>query len=105
MGTVLLIIEAVASVIGSFAAGILLCWLLWMLFRIIRHPAWGPPLVVAPVILAFAGRLPSSEFLHMALVFALVAAIPFWAEGKAWRVRWRDRHGRPGGRLGAGIPG
>ena len=94
MRTVLLIAESIGLVVGSLAAGILLCGLLWLLFRIIRHPAWGPPLVAIPAILALAGQLPNSAFLHMALVFAVVAAAPFWIAGRAWRARWRDGHMR-----------
>jgi hypothetical protein len=37
------------------------------------------------VLLALAGRLPRSEFLDMSLVFAAVAAIPFWYAGREWR--------------------
>lgn len=106
MRTVLLIAESIGLVVGSLAAGILLCWLLWMLFRIVRHPAWGPPLVAAPAILALTGQLPESEFLDMALIFAVVAAAPFWVAGRSWR-RNRDGNDMPGlgGRrgLGAGV--
>ena len=92
MHILLIIIESVGSVVGSVTAAILLCWLLWTIFRLARHPAWGPPIIVAPVALWALGRLPSSEFLHMTLAFALLAAIPFWAEGRAWRSDWIARH-------------
>jgi hypothetical protein len=39
--------------------------------------------------------LPRSDFLRMTLVFALLAAIPFWIEGRAWRAAWIERQ-RPG---------
>lgn len=92
MRTILLIGESIGLVVGSLAAGILLCWLLWLLFRIGRHPAWGPPLVVVPAMLALAGKLPDSEFLHMALVFALLFAAPFWIAGRTWRMQRQPFH-------------
>ena len=92
MHILLIIVESVGSVVGSVTAAILLCWLLWTIFRLGHHPAWGPPIIVIPVALWALGRLPSSEFLHMTLAFALLAAIPFWAEGRAWRNAWVARH-------------
>jgi len=95
MQILLVIVESIGLVVGSIAAAILLCWLLWSAFRLIRHPAWGPPIVILPVILWAANMLPRSEFLRMTLVFALLAAVPFWIEGRAWRVTWIERK-RPG---------
>lgn len=91
MRTILFIAEAVGSCLGSLTAGILSCWLLWAVFKLVRHPEWGPPLVAAPVVLALAGQLPKSEFLDMTLVFAAVAAIPFWSAGREWRAAWLNR--------------
>ncbi|MGN6817825.1 MAG: hypothetical protein ACTHJR_04055 [Sphingomonas sp.] len=85
------IVESLGLIIGSVVAAILICWFLWSAFRLIRHPAWGPPIVVVPVILWAANMLPRSEFLRMTLVFALLAAIPFWVEGRAWRAAWIER--------------
>lgn len=85
MRTILFIAEPIGLCLGSLAAGIFSCWLLWAIFKAVRHPAWGPPLVVVPVILGLAGKLPDSEFLKMTLVFALVAAVPFWSAGRDWR--------------------
>ncbi|MEO5866681.1 MAG: hypothetical protein ABIS14_07655 [Sphingomonas sp.] len=82
--------EAFAMVVGSLAAGILLCWLCWRLAKFTHHPAWGPLLVAIPIALALAGRLPASQFLDMTLAFAAILAIPFWIEGRAWRGRFRD---------------
>ena len=45
------IVESIGLIVGSVAAAIPLCWSLWRAFRLIRHPAWGPPIVVVPVIL------------------------------------------------------
>ena len=94
MQILLVIVESIGLIVGSVAAAILLCWLLWHAFRLIRHPAWGPPIVVVPVILWAANMLPRSDFLRMTLVFALLAAIPVWVEGRAWRVAWIERQRR-----------
>ena len=91
MQVLLVIVESIGLIVGSVAAAILLCWFLWRAFRLVRHPAWGPPIVVVPVILWAANMLPRSDFLRMTLVFALLAAIPFWIEGRAWRVAWIER--------------
>ena len=91
MDMLLVIAESVGLIVGSAAAAILLCWLLSRLFRTIRHPAWGPPVVVVLVVLWAVGMLPRSDFLHMTLMFALLVAIPFWVEGRAWRIAWIER--------------
>jgi len=91
MHMVLVIAEAIGLIVGSIAAAILLCWALWSAFRLIRHPAWGPPILIVPIVLWAADLLPSSPFLHMTLVFALLLAIPFWVEGRAWRIAWTER--------------
>ena len=90
----LVIVESIGLIVGSAVAAILLCWLLWSAFRLMRHPAWGPPIVVVPVALWAANILPPSEFLRMTLLFALFAAIPFWVEGRAWRIAWTERNRR-----------
>lgn len=91
MHMLLVIAESIGLIVGSAAAAILLCWSLWSLFRLIGHPAWGPPLVIVPIILWGADLLPSSDFLRLTLLFALLAAIPFWVEGRAWRIAWTER--------------
>lgn len=91
MRTFIFIVEPIGLVIGSLAVGILSCWALWAIFKLVRHPEWGPPIIAVPAILALAGKLPDSEFLKMALVFAVVAAIPFWSAGRDWRTAWRNR--------------
>lgn len=73
MWALLVIGESIGLIVGSLAAGILLCWSLWFIFKLLRHPAWGPPIVVAPALLALAGKLPHSEFLQLSLVFSVVA--------------------------------
>lgn len=99
MHIMLVIVDSIGLIVGSVAAAILLCWSLWSAFRLVGHPAWGPPIVVIPVILWAANLLPHSEFLRMTLLFAPLAAIPFWVEGRAWRAAWIERQ-----RSGTGDP-
>jgi hypothetical protein len=87
MHVVLIMAGSIGLMIGSMVAGVLACWLLWSAFKVARHPAWGPPLILIPVILALAGRLPTSPFLVMTLIFASLAIVPFCLEGIAWRKR------------------
>jgi len=87
----LFIVEAIGLCLGSLAAGVLSCWLLWTIFKLVRHPELGPLLLVVPVILGVMGKLPASEFLNMSLVFGSVAAIPFWSAGREWRAARRAR--------------
>ncbi|MBS0479447.1 MAG: hypothetical protein JSR79_09120 [Proteobacteria bacterium] len=86
MHMLLVIVGSIGLIVGSAAAAVLLCWALWSLFRLAGHPAWGPPLVVVPVILWAANLLPNNDFLRLTLVFAVLAAIPFCVEGRAWRI-------------------
>lgn len=90
MHMLLVIIESVGLIVGSAVAAVLLCWLLWRAFRLVRHPAWGPPIVIVPVVLWGIGMLPRSDFLRLTLVFAMLVAIPFCVEGRAWRTAWLE---------------
>jgi len=85
MHLLLIALESIALVVGSLAAAILLCWLLWFLFRLLRHPAWAALAILVLVALACTGHLPASPFLQMMLAFAALGAIPLWTEGRAWR--------------------
>jgi hypothetical protein len=90
MHVILISLESIGLILGSMAAGMLCCWLLWSGFRLVNHPEWGPPLILIPAALALAGQLPRSEFLAMALIFASLAIIPFYREGLAWRAHRHD---------------
>jgi hypothetical protein len=83
------IAQTIGLTLASALAGILLCAALWLIFRLVRHPEWGPPLIVVPVALAMAGALPDSEFLHRTLIFAAAAVGPFYIAGLIWRVNRR----------------
>jgi hypothetical protein len=92
MVMIVLAVQSIALVFGSLLAGVALCALLWMLFRLVGHPAWGPPLVILLIPITLLGWLPRSEFLSFTLIFAVVAALPFWAEGRAW---WKRHASAP----------
>ena len=87
MQTILLVAEAIGSVLGSVAGAALLCWLFWEAFRAVRHPEWTAAAVLVLLALALTGKLPKSGFLNMVMMFALTAAILLWVAGRAWRKR------------------
>jgi hypothetical protein len=91
MQMVLVIAQTLALTLASAVTGIVLCGSLWLLFRLIGHPQWGPPLIVVPVVFAMAGQLPDSEFLRRTLIFAAAAVGPFCIAGLVWRANRRDR--------------
>ena len=85
MQLILVVVEAIGLVVGSLAAAVLLCWPLWYALRLVLHPEWGVSVVLILLLLAFAGELPKSQFLDMTLALAVVAAVPLWFAGRAWR--------------------
>jgi hypothetical protein len=98
MHVILIILGSIALMAGSMIVGILSCWLLWIAFKRIGHPECGPPIVLVPVVLAVIGRLPTSEFLVLTMIFASLAVIPFCVEGLAWRAHTLH-HENDGNRL------
>lgn len=82
MMIITMFVGAILTVVGALAAAILLNWLLWHAAALVGHPAWGPPLVAIPVILAVTGRLPANGLIGLTLGFAAVIAIPLWVEGR-----------------------
>ena len=87
MQLVFIVIGASALVVGSLLAAALLCWILWSLCKVIRHPQWAAGAIAALVVLAILGELPRSQFLSLSLMFAALAASPMWSAGRAWRQR------------------
>ena len=85
MHTVLMVAGAIGLVVGSLASAALLCWLLWDACRLVRHPEWAAAAVLALLVLALLGKLPTGEFVDMVLMFTVIAAIPLWLAGRAWR--------------------
>ena len=91
MSILMSIVGLIGLTLASAAAGVLVCFVLWYAFKLVRHPEWGPVLVVVPIVLALANKLPDSEFLRRSLVFAAIFAGPFSIAGLAWRLSLRDR--------------
>ena len=79
--------EAIVAVLGGLAAALVLTWLGWTAFKIVRHPEWGPPAMLVVLVAVSGGALRSSDFLRMAVLFSAIAGILVWAEGGAWRSR------------------
>ena len=105
MHLLLIGLESVLLIVGSLAAAVMMCWLLWFIFRSLRHPAWAAVAILLLVALACTGHLPPSPFLQMVLAFAALGAIPLWTEGRAWRHRASyDAPRRPSGRPGRMAP-
>jgi hypothetical protein len=91
MSMLMSIVGLIGLTLTSAAAGMFVCSALWYAFRLVRHPEWGPVLVVLPIVLALADKLPDSEFLRRSLVFAAIFAGPFSIAGLAWRLGLRER--------------
>lgn len=83
MQTIVLVAQAFGAVVAGLAAAVLFCCLAWQVFRLVHHPEWAALTIAALLALAWAGRLPKSQVLDMALLFALVAALPLWFAGRA----------------------
>lgn len=90
MQLILIAAGAIGLVVGSLAAAALLCWILWSGFRVMLHPEWAAAAILMLLVLALMGQLPQSQFLGMTMTFAVIAAIPLWIAGRAWRKeRWQ----------------
>ena len=90
MQLILIAAGAIGLIVGSLAAAALFCWLLWYVFRLALHPEWGAPAILILLVLGLVGKLPKSQFLDMTLTFAVVAAVPLWFAGRAWRRQRRQ---------------
>lgn len=90
MQLILIAAGAIGLVVGSLATAALLCWFLWYVFRLALHPEWGAPAILVFLVLGLVGELPKSQFLAMTLTFAVIAAVPLWFAGRAWRRQRRQ---------------
>jgi hypothetical protein len=94
-----LIVLMLAGVIGGGVAAIALCWLFWNMFKLVRHPEWGPIVVLIGTILILRGRNASSPFLQTTALFSGLCAAGGWWGASAWRTRHANtshrRHPEP----------
>jgi hypothetical protein len=79
--------EAITAVLGGLAAALVLTWLGWTAFKVVRHPEWGPPAMLVLLVAVSGGALRSSDFLRMVVLFSAIAGMLVWAEGGDWRER------------------
>lgn len=85
MTAILTLVTSIGLVLGGLTAAALLCWLLWRTFLLVRHPDWAAAIIPILIALAASGKLPNSQFLHLALAYAIVGVVPLWIEGRRWR--------------------
>lgn len=85
MNAILVAITSIGLVLGGLATAAILCWLLWRIFVLVRHPNWAAAVILILIALAVNGSLPNSQLLHLALAYAIVAVVPLWIEGRKWR--------------------
>ena len=91
MQAILIVASAAGLILGSLTTAGLLCWLMWDAGKLFRHPEWVAWAILAFLFLSLAGKFPNSEFAHLVLMFALVAILPLWFAGRAWRTRQLER--------------
>jgi hypothetical protein len=85
--------EAFGIIVGSLLAATCLSWSCWNLFKLVRHPELGVPLILVVVLWVFGGSIVASEFLRMTLLFSIMAAVLLWFVGIEWRRSHPRRHG------------
>jgi hypothetical protein len=95
MEIILRAFEAIGLVLGSLTLAALLNALLWSAFRRIHHPDWAWTIIAMLAAAVFAGAPPGTALLRLTLAFAVMLALPFWMEGRAWRSRRRPDHPSP----------
>jgi len=83
--------EAITAVLGGLAAALVLTWLGWPAFKVVRHPEWGPPAMLVLLVAVSGGALRSSDFLRMVVLFSAIAGMLVWAEGGDWRERHKSK--------------
>lgn len=95
MQAVLLVADAVGSVVAALRPPCCSAVCSGGSFRLVRHPAWSAFAIVLLPALALLGKLPKREFMDMVLVFTALPAIPLWITGREWRKQcsrgWHDR--------------
>lgn len=77
--------ESVCLIFGSLLAAFLLCFALWRLLAIVRHPELGAIVVAAVAITVLFVPMTHSPFVRLMLLFAATGAVPLWIAGREWR--------------------
>jgi len=77
-----LIVQAIGAVIGGFLAAAIVCWLFWTGFKLLRHPEWGPLVVLVGGLAILHDSIGASPFLQVAALFSALFAGGCW-----WRYR------------------
>ena len=81
-----LIFHTLGILAGGLIVAIAVSWLCWSLFKLVRHPEWGPCLVFVAVVALMWNR-GASSFLQTAALFSGLFAVGCWWEGSVWRTR------------------
>ncbi|HEX7854822.1 MAG TPA: hypothetical protein VF503_14120 [Sphingobium sp.] len=88
-----ILLESLGLVVGSIAGAVAVCWMAWALFGLVRHPQWGPLVVVIALALIFPKGFHNSELVRTTIVFASVAAVAlFFTGGDTRPPRTSPRH-------------
>lgn len=97
MNLISLIFQTLGIMAGGIIVAVVVSWLCWSLFKLVRHPEWGPCLVFVTLV-ALMWNLGASSFLQTAALFSGLFAMGCWWEGSVWRTRHprRLRHGQAG---------
>lgn len=85
MNMLLTVIEGCGIAVASFILAVLLCCASWNLFKLVRHPELGMPLVLMFVAFACETFLRSNQILSMAMLFSIPGAVVSWFAGLEWR--------------------
>jgi hypothetical protein len=78
--------HTLGTLVGGALAAVAVSWLCWSLFKLVRHPEWGPCLVFVAVVAVMWNR-GASSFLQTAALFSGLFAVGCWWEGSEWRMR------------------
>jgi hypothetical protein len=91
------IFQTLATLVGGILAAVAVSWACWSLFKLVRHPEWGPCVVFVAVVALMWDR-GATSFLQTVALFSGLFAVGCWWEGSAWRTRHPRRlpHGQAG---------
>lgn len=79
--------QTLVAVAGGVVVALAICWLFWTIFKLVRHPEWGPLAALLAGLLTLGDQISSSHFLQIAFLLSGLFAAGCWWEGSAWRAR------------------